>query len=86
MAPGAAAPLQGMIEFDESRVVFRTKDDPVGGGGGRSHDGEMLITGAVECVEGRKAERVRPAAFPDFAAPTLKEFEAANTVEGAKLN
>ena len=36
-------PLEGMVEVDESSVVFRTKDDPVAGGMGRSHDGKMLV-------------------------------------------
>ena len=47
---------------------------------GRSHDGKMPIVGAVECVEGGKAGRVRLVVIPDFTAPSLKEFVAANTV------
>ena len=41
-------PLEGMIEVDETRIAYRTKDDPVAGGAGRSRDGTLLVAGAVE--------------------------------------
>lgn len=78
-------PLEGMVEVDESSVVYRAKDDPVGGGQGRSHDGKMLIAGAVECVEGGKAGRIRLAVIEDFTAGTLKGFVADSTVEGSTI-
>lgn len=78
-------PLEGMVEVDESSIVYRTKDDPVAGGGGRSHEGKMLIAGAVECVDGGRAGRVRLAVIPDFTATTLKRFVAASTAEGSTV-
>ena len=40
--------LSGLVEIDEASLPFRTKDDPPTGGQGRSHDGKMLIVGAIE--------------------------------------
>ena len=44
-------PLSGLVEIDEGQPLFRTKDDPPTGGQGRSHDGKMLIVGAIELGE-----------------------------------
>ena len=56
-------PLSGV---DETALAFRT-NDPVAGGAGRSHDGKLLVVGAVE-VETRRAAcawpRSRPTAVP----------------------
>ena len=40
VAPGRS-PLAGLAEVDETEIPLRTKDDPVAGGGGRSHRGKM---------------------------------------------
>jgi hypothetical protein len=77
--------LEGMVEIDESSIVYRTKDDPVAGGMGRSHDGKILVAGAVECVEGGKAGRIRLKLIDDYSAATLKDFVAVNTVEGTTV-
>src|SRR3954464_13974918 len=45
------APLSRLIEADESTLPLRAKDDPPGGGGGRSLEGRMAIAGAVEISE-----------------------------------
>ena len=45
-------PLSGLVEIDEASLPFRTKDDPPTGGQGRSHDGKMLIVGAIELGDG----------------------------------
>ena len=42
VAPGRS-PLAGLAEVDETEIPLRTKDDPVAGGGGRSHQGKMLV-------------------------------------------
>jgi hypothetical protein len=34
-------------EVDETEIACRSKNDPVTGGGGRSHQGKMLVVGAV---------------------------------------
>ena len=51
VAPGRS-PLAGLAEVDETEIPLRTKDDPVAGGGGRSHQGKMLVAGAVEVANG----------------------------------
>ena len=38
---------------DETTIPFRSKDDPPAGGQGRSHDGKLLLIGAVEIVGGK---------------------------------
>ena len=38
-------PLARMVEVHETSIAFRTKDDPVAGGQGRSHDGKSSSSG-----------------------------------------
>ncbi|HXZ17356.1 MAG TPA: IS1595 family transposase [Roseiarcus sp.] len=78
-------PLEGMIEVDETSIAYRTNDDPVAGGAGRSHDGKLLVVGAVECKDGGRPGRIRLAVIPDFTARTLKGFVAASTVDGSTI-
>jgi len=75
-------PLAGIVEVDETTIPYRTGNDPVAGGGGRSSDGKMLIAGAVEVV-GNAPGRVRLAAIPDFSATSLHAFVKANVAPGA---
>jgi transposase-like zinc ribbon protein len=42
MAPGRS-PLAGLVEVDETEIACRGKNDPLTGGGGRSHQGKMLV-------------------------------------------
>jgi hypothetical protein len=51
LAPGRS-PLAGLVEVDETEIACRSKKDPVTGGGGRSHQGKMLVVGAVEIEDG----------------------------------
>ena len=51
MVNPARALLSGVVEIDETQVSYRTKDDPVTGGGGRSPDGKMQVAVAVEIVD-----------------------------------
>ena len=51
--------LSGLVEIDEASLPFRTKDDPPTGGPGRSHDGKMLIVGAIELGDGNIPGRLR---------------------------
>ena len=78
-------PLEGMVEVDESSIVYRTKDDPVAGGQGRSHEGKLLIAGAVECIEGGRAGRVRLSVISDYTAQTLKGFVTDSTTHGSTI-
>ena len=49
VAPGRN-PLSGLVEIDETTIRHRTREAPPAGGQGRSHDGKLLIAGAVEIV------------------------------------
>jgi predicted RNA-binding Zn-ribbon protein involved in translation (DUF1610 family) len=78
-------PLEGMIEVDETSIAYRTKDDPVAGGAGRSHNGKLLFVGAVECKNGGKPGRIRLSVISDFSARTLKGFVASATSDGSTV-
>ena len=78
-------PLEGMIEIDETSIAYRTKDDPVASGAGRSHDGKLLVVGAVECKDGGRPGRIRLSVIPDFSAKTLKGFVASATSDGSTV-
>ena len=56
--------------------------DPPVGGGGRSHQGKLLVAGAIEVVDDRPG-RLRLAAIADFSANSLHGFLAANLAPGA---
>ena len=75
-------PLAGLVEVDETKIPCRSKHDPPGGGGGRSHQGKMLVVGAVE-IEGGGPGRIRLAAVSDYSAESLHPFIAAHLAPGA---
>jgi hypothetical protein len=76
VAPGRS-PLAGLAEVDETEIPWRTKNDPLAGGGGRSHQGKMLVAGAVEVADGGPG-RIGLAEITDFSAPSLHGFIVAN--------
>jgi hypothetical protein len=76
-------PLAGLVEADETEIAFRTKDDPPAGGGGRSHQGKLLVAGAVEVTDG-KPGRLRLAAIEDFSAVSLHAFLGAGVAAGSR--
>ena len=76
------APLNGLVEIDETEIPQRSKDDPPEGGLGRSGQGKMLVAGAVE-VHGHRPGRVRLAPIADFSAASLHTFINANIAAGA---
>ena len=83
LAPGRA-PLAGLVEVDETEIVCRSKNDPLIGGGGRSHQGKMLVVGAVEVQDGGAGPgRIRLQQVPDYSAHSLHAFVAANLAPGA---
>jgi hypothetical protein len=88
VAPGRSA-LAGLGEIDETAIACRSKHDPVTGGGGRSHQGKMLIpafarTGAVEVEDGGAGPgRIPLAEVPDYSADSLHPFIAQNLAPGA---
>ena len=51
-----------------------TKDDPPTGGQGRSHDGKMLIVGAIELGDGNIPGRLRLAEISSYGAADLGHF------------
>jgi hypothetical protein len=75
-------PLAGLVEVDETTIPYRTRQDSVAGGGGRSGEAKMRIAGAVE-VEGNGPGRVRLAAIEDFSAKSLHAFLEAHLAPGA---
>lgn len=77
--------LAGIVEIDESSFVYRTKDEPIGGGQGRSPIGKMVIVGAVELEEGRYPGRIRLAAIPDFKRETLHAFVTSATTPKSEI-
>src|SRR5512134_1086701 len=83
VAPGRSA-LAGVAEVDETEIPLRTKDEPVAGGDGRSHEGKMLVAAAVEVAAGAPG-RIRLAEIPDFSAPSLHGFIAANVAPGTTI-
>jgi len=83
VAPGRAA-LAGLVEVDETTIPCRGRDDPPAGGGGRSHQGKMLIAGAIESGPGGPG-RARLAAIADFSAESLHAFLRAAVSPGATV-
>src|ERR1700737_5668084 len=82
LAPGRT-PLAGLVEVDETEIACRCKNDPVTGGGGRSHQGKMLVVGAVEVEDGGAGPgRIRLAEVPDYSANSLHPFVARNLAAG----
>ena len=78
------SPLAGLVEVDETEITCRSKNDPVSGGGGRSHQGKILVVGAVEVVDsGAGPGRIRLSQVPDYSASSLHAFLAANLAPGA---
>jgi len=75
-------PLAGVVEIDEASLPLRTKDDPPAGGGGRSHEGKMLIVGGIE-VDGGKPGRLRLATIKDYSADSLHAFISAALATGS---
>lgn len=75
-------PLAGLVEIDETAINCRTKADPPAGGSGRSHEGKLLVAGAVEVGDGGPG-RIRLARIDDFSADSLHGFVRANVAAGA---
>ena len=66
------------------KIACGSKNDPVTGGGGCSHQGKMLVVGAVEVEDsGLGPGRIRLSQVPDYSAASLHAFLAANVGPGA---
>lgn len=81
VAPGRN-PLAGLVEVDETDLPCRSRNDPPSGGGGRSHQGKILVAGAVEVQENGPG-RIRLAVIRDFSAASLHRFLRAAVAPGA---
>src|SRR3954451_25424775 len=75
-------PLAGLVEVDETSIPFRAKDEPARPG--RSHEGKLLVAGAVE-IRGKGPGRVRLVAIEDYSAATLTTFVASNVASGSTV-
>ncbi len=76
------SPLSGLVEVDETSMPFRTKDTPINPKPGRSHEGKMMIAGAVEIHE-KAPGRLRLKVIGDYSAKTLGAFVHTNLVPGS---
>ncbi len=85
MVNPARALLSGLVEIDETQISYRTKDDPIAGGGGRSPEGKMQVVVAVEVTETNAPGRLRLGVIPDASSASLHPFIKANVAEGATL-
>jgi hypothetical protein len=59
LAPGRS-PLAGQVEVDETELACCSTNDPPAGGRGRSHQGKILVVGAVEVQDGGAGPRPDP--------------------------
>ena len=75
-------PLAGLVEVDETSIPFRAEGEPVRPG--RSHDGELLVAGAVE-IKGRGPGRIRLAVIDAYSAVALGAFVAAAVATGSTV-
>jgi hypothetical protein len=77
-------PLDGLVEVDDTEIACRSKNDPPTGGRGRSHQGKILVVGAVEVHDGGAGPgRIRLQEVPDYSAASLHPFLATNLAPGA---
>jgi transposase-like protein len=68
--------LEDLVEVDESDIPYRTKDDPIAGGQGRSAIGKLHIIGAVELSPEGRPRRIRLAPLENFSATSIGAFVA----------
>lgn len=66
--------LGPLVEVDESEIPYRTRDDPVAGGQGRSHVGKLLVVGAGELSKDGHPRRIRLEPLADFTTASLTSF------------
>src|SRR5271169_836323 len=84
MVAAGRSPLAGLVEVDETEIVCRGKNDPLTGGGGRSHQSKILLVGAVEIADGGAGPgRIRLSQVPDYSAASLHAFIKTNLAPGA---
>src|SRR5215210_2708293 len=75
-------PLAGLVGVDGTSVPFRVNDEPARPG--RSHEGKLLLAGAVE-IQGKGPGRIRLAVIDDYSAVALGAFVAAAVAIGGTV-
>lgn len=85
-------PLAGTVEIDETSLPFRTAEEPVAGGQGRSHIGKMPVICAVETIDIERngvattmPGRIRMARIRDFSQRTLHGFIRSHVTGGSTV-
>ena len=76
--------LAGDVEVDETTIPFRTRNEPVEGGQGRSQIGKITVVGAVE-LKNKWAGRIRLEVAPNYQGETLKGFIKNNIGIGSHI-
>ncbi len=77
-------PLAGLVEVGETSLSFRAGDGPAEPRPGRSHDGRLLIAGAVE-IRGKAPGRARLGVIEDYSAESLGGFVGAAIADGSTV-
>ncbi len=83
--PDADRLARRLVEVDETEFPYRTKNDPVAGGQGRSHVGKLLLIGAVELSTEGHPRRIRLAPLPSFSAADITDFVDSIVAAGATV-
>jgi Transposase zinc-ribbon domain len=78
MVASDRSPLTGLVEVDETEIACRSKNDPLTGGGGYSHQGKILLVGAVKVEDGGSAPVASASIVSDYSAKSLHPFLTAN--------
>ena len=69
--------LADLVEVDKTDFPYRTKDDPVAGGQGRSSIGKLHVIGAIELSPNGDPRRIRLAPLADFRPPKSRALSPA---------
>jgi transposase-like protein len=77
--------LEDLVEVDESDIPYRTKDDPIAGGQGRSAIGKLHFIGAIELSLDGHPRRIRLSPLDDFSASSIRGFVASAVEPDATL-
>jgi transposase-like protein/Zn ribbon nucleic-acid-binding protein len=77
--------LDDLVEVDESDIPYRTKNDPIAGGQGRSPVGKLHFIGAIELSPDGHPRRIRLAPLKNFSAASIGAFITAAVKPGATI-
>ncbi len=80
-----ATRLRALSRSTKYTITFRTKNEPIGGGQGRSPIGKIAIAGAVELKDGKKPGRIRLMPIAGYDRKTLHAFVTSTTTKGSAI-